>query len=623
MKTCIHKATSAFEHLKATDTVTVFHGTDSLGMKEMLKFGLDATKIHHRSYNQGNERGLYITPSLKTAMRFGNWILEFELKAKYLYPTQRWGLGSQRKKDLGSLTEKYKDSFRPLVSFQMNETQEPQAMFLGYLPINKVKSIHTFSYSGTQEIKEVTLKEAGILLDTSPRNWDDSMSIDDMCDELGKKNDVSKQEILEAFTAYNDTDAIIRDFGLPRKLGLRLKQFLANQKSKIVAGRIVSAGQKASKAFKNVGTDFKAILNPEVRVIAKLLQNCLEKKAKTQVHVRKCWLSFGYKQGSIWIFGVNTEPEYRGKGYAKLALTQICSGADYLGIGLDLEAVPLDDETKITDLVGLYKQFGFVITHGAFMHRKPQVNTPAKKKPMGLQAISARLSRSNIKHVVVSADAGMPVNPDMKIKVSTRIDFPKGLDLMLCDWREGTQLRNRVSIDDPTRLKLTNWLTRQINKPDYWKHPLQEQRLTWTIRTEQFGARVGDPSRQAQIITVLLVDKHTRMPIYSQEDISTHRELELVEIKSAHNNVTASKQTGFKPNWTATEIKLWDLIKDVDSDGMPEEDVRKKLAGRAWDDLKKIPKPVDQAIENLCRAYYILKARRNKVVYLVPVLKDK
>lgn len=87
-----------------------------------------------------------------------------------------------------------------------------------------------------------------------------------------------------------------------------------------------------------------------------------------------------------------------------------------------------------------------------------------------------------------------------------------------------------------------------------------------------------------------------------------------------HSIVHAAKQEDcFKPNWTATEVKLFNLLKDVDIDeGIELEDLRKKLAGRAWDDLKKIPKPVDQAIDNLVRCRYALKMRRKCKQFIVP-----
>ena len=43
----------------------------------LKKYGIDATKVHYRMYNQGRERGLYVTDNLDVAKSFGNWIIEF------------------------------------------------------------------------------------------------------------------------------------------------------------------------------------------------------------------------------------------------------------------------------------------------------------------------------------------------------------------------------------------------------------------------------------------------------------------------------------------------------------------------------------------------------------------
>lgn len=228
-----HRTHAAFEHLKANDIVRVYHGTDSTGMREMLKFGVDATKSHQRHYNQGRERGLYVTPDLRTAKTFGNWILEFDVKARDLYPTQRWGLGSQRKKDLGGLLDKYVGSFRPLVSFQMNETQEPQAMFIGYVPIRAVKHVLTYVYSDSSKVRTLSTEEAAAeLLDKGEEvpKWEQNMSAEDIINTLCEEHTISREELLDAFTAYEDLDALVRDFRLPRKLGLRLKQCIEHKR---------------------------------------------------------------------------------------------------------------------------------------------------------------------------------------------------------------------------------------------------------------------------------------------------------------------------------------------------------------------------------------------------------
>lgn len=141
---------------------------------------------------------------------------------------------------------------------------------------------------------------------------------------------------------------------------------------------------------------------------------------------------------------------------------------------------------------------------------------------MSLEAISKQLTTSGIDHVVVSA---------AKYKVTTKIEFPKGLDQLISDYREGNDLRNRWSISDPTRLKFTNAVSRMINDPSYWDRPTQRPSLTWSIRLFQFGNTMSAPDVFRATYIVQLVDKKTRKPIYAESDI-TGPELEIVGVKA-------------------------------------------------------------------------------------------
>jgi hypothetical protein len=143
---------------------------------------------------------------------------------------------------------------------------------------------------------------------------------------------------------------------------------------------------------------------------------------------------------------------------------------------------------------------------------------------MSIQAISSTLRQHGIKHIVVSADN--------KIKVTTKLDFPKGLDQLISDWHQDGNLRNRSAITDPTKLKVTNWLTKLINDKDYFKQPVQKPGYVWTIRISQFGKNFGDSDVFYAKYTVALVDKATRKPIYTREDIVSN-ELELIDAKDA------------------------------------------------------------------------------------------
>lgn len=84
--------------------------------------------------------------------------------------------------------------------------------------------------------------------------------------------------------------------------------------------------------------------------------------------------------------------------------------------------------------------------------------------------------------------------------------------------------------------------------------------------------------------------------------------------------VDKSRNGSFKTNWTPMEIKAIEILKTVDPDnGIELETLRQRLAGKAYEDLKKIPAPVDKAIESLVRTYFAMKARRSGTWYILPV----
>lgn len=223
---------SGFETLKASDIVTVFHGTDATQCKEFLRRGLDGTVVHYRTHNQGHERGIYITPSIRTALDFGNYILEIRVRAKDLYPTARWGLGSQRKHMKSStLLEPYAKSFRPMVSYQLNERVEPQAMFIGFVPVKDIVSVH-YARPGSTDIEKLSLDEARTRLSLNPKydiDYSLDMSAEDVLDALAVAHNMTVSEITGILNNY-DLDAFCDEFRIPRKLKLRLAMYLKHMR---------------------------------------------------------------------------------------------------------------------------------------------------------------------------------------------------------------------------------------------------------------------------------------------------------------------------------------------------------------------------------------------------------
>jgi len=231
LTTAITEGSDATDNLQPDSQITVYHGTNNAGMKEFLTKGIDATRIHHRHYNQGNERGIYVTDDFKLAGHFGNWIIEFIAQGKQLFPTAKWGYGgSARKNMLDYFSTKYPNSFRPVVSSQLREPVEPQAMFIGYVPLSSIVKIYNYDYSEEgQPIKEYTVDEAKkILAIYNPFNWNESDTIEDIIQILANKfTKGNTHKVISILRNHDDIDG----FYLPRKLELRLKEYLKSQKS--------------------------------------------------------------------------------------------------------------------------------------------------------------------------------------------------------------------------------------------------------------------------------------------------------------------------------------------------------------------------------------------------------
>jgi hypothetical protein len=219
--------TSMFDDLKPSTELTVYHGTDASQTIEFLQRGIDGSIVHYRTHNQGRERGIYITPDKRTALDFGHVVLEFQVKAKYLYPTARWGLGSQHK-DPGALKfakEQYPNSFRPIVSYQLNEKHEPQAMFLGYVEPTEIK-VHYLTPGGSYSaIRELTDDEVDLMFKIKREAWDINLSGEEMLNNISKEHDITKSELVEIYKSF-DLAQTLDAMRMPRKLQLRLLQTL-------------------------------------------------------------------------------------------------------------------------------------------------------------------------------------------------------------------------------------------------------------------------------------------------------------------------------------------------------------------------------------------------------------
>lgn len=229
---CIYEGSEQSDNLQPDTVLTVYHGTNQNNAEKFLMNGIDATKEVSRSYNQGRERGLYVTDDLATAKSFGNWIFEFEVMGKDLYPTSKWGFGAERKSDSVKkmVKEEYPNSFRPVVSWQLGETREPQAMFLGVIPAGNFKRIHYFNYGEKgQPLKSMNLPEARkeIKVDQNDAEWYDKisdMNNEELLNELVDVHGVTKEKAIDILTKH--FDEATESLELPRKKKLSFREYI-------------------------------------------------------------------------------------------------------------------------------------------------------------------------------------------------------------------------------------------------------------------------------------------------------------------------------------------------------------------------------------------------------------
>lgn len=230
-----HLVVGKFEHLQPTETIAVFHGTTLSTALEFLSRGIDATKVVGRYHNQGAERGLYVTPDSRTAFDFGHVVLEFTVKASDLYPTARWGLGTGRKTDIARTMaqDKYPNSFRPLVSWQLNESVEPQAMFIGFAPAASITRVYAMRDGQLTSVSpEDFLQAAGGRKRAQFSGTESPSEILQKVAEYAGSSEEEIRSILSEDTSENSWRVIetLAQMGVPRKLIYRvLPLFRKNQ----------------------------------------------------------------------------------------------------------------------------------------------------------------------------------------------------------------------------------------------------------------------------------------------------------------------------------------------------------------------------------------------------------
>jgi len=142
---------SKFTRLKPTTRVTVYHGTSLMNVADLIN-GFDANELVPRDYGGPRHAGLFVAPDIATSERFaayGEILLEIQTPAKNLHGTDysgRTGKQQRRESDLSWIDEKYPDSFRPYLTYTLNQANEPQALLRGLVKPNQIKRVRYKPY---------------------------------------------------------------------------------------------------------------------------------------------------------------------------------------------------------------------------------------------------------------------------------------------------------------------------------------------------------------------------------------------------------------------------------------------------------------------------------------------
>jgi len=152
---------------------------------------------------------------------------------------------------------------------------------------------------------------------------------------------------------------------------------------------------------------------------------------------------------------------------------------------------------------------------------------------MSIYDVSRKLATAGIGHVLVAAEGD-------KIKVTTKLTFPKTAESMKIIETENGVLRGNTFLDNPTKLRICNAYARTLERVRIYRNFPQRPGLDITFKFRIPGPKpksgqqisLSDLGKDDTIVPfkVELVDSHTRKPVYSLEDIVSGT-VEIVEVK--------------------------------------------------------------------------------------------
>lgn len=154
----------AVHNLSPETTIKLYHGADSRFIDEILKYGIDLDVLpptmNYPEYyvTESNMEitrrpGLYVSPNLRTAQGFGQFVLEFNIQAKFLEASN---VVRQEMMKLHGIEnpdefwrEVYSKSFNPLLTHNLLAPGEPQAFLKMSIKPSSILCIHAYDY-GTE-----------------------------------------------------------------------------------------------------------------------------------------------------------------------------------------------------------------------------------------------------------------------------------------------------------------------------------------------------------------------------------------------------------------------------------------------------------------------------------------
>lgn len=113
----------------------------------------------------------------------------------------------------------------------LDNANEPQAMFIGYIPIKKISKIYNFKYGeNKQPLKEYTVDEVIKMMDLESFDWDLNMSIEEILKVISETYGVNNEKLVEILKTSYGLQEILDLLKMPRKLELRLKEYVRKLK---------------------------------------------------------------------------------------------------------------------------------------------------------------------------------------------------------------------------------------------------------------------------------------------------------------------------------------------------------------------------------------------------------